>query len=177
MCDNFQGFGNFCLAELGIDPILCKPHATGKSLACICTQGLFLIQWPAGIAALQYSHVRYFPSQDAYSEYYDFLLSICDIGVESFATRAQTRTMLVYHLREHYGNGTANWCKTFWTEAPGRMCLAHSRYAGCNNNMGIEVSWRDIHPPFRHAAGSRPSRRALYPFPGPAVHFIVRVRR
>ncbi len=24
------------------------------------------------------------------------------------------------------------------------MCLAHSRYAGCNNNMGIKVSWRDI---------------------------------
>jgi hypothetical protein len=24
------------------------------------------------------------------------------------------------------------------------MCLAHSRYAGCNNNMGVEVSWRDI---------------------------------
>ncbi len=24
------------------------------------------------------------------------------------------------------------------------MCLAHSRYAKCNNNMGIEVSWRDI---------------------------------
>ncbi len=24
------------------------------------------------------------------------------------------------------------------------MCLAHSRYAGWNNNMGIEVSWRDI---------------------------------
>ena len=24
------------------------------------------------------------------------------------------------------------------------MCLAHSRYAGCNNNMGVEVSWRLI---------------------------------
>ncbi len=24
------------------------------------------------------------------------------------------------------------------------MCLAHSLYAGCNNNMGIEVSWCDI---------------------------------
>ncbi len=33
MCDNFQGFGNFCCAELGIDPILCKPQATGKILS------------------------------------------------------------------------------------------------------------------------------------------------
>ncbi len=24
------------------------------------------------------------------------------------------------------------------------MCLAHSQYAGCNNNMGMEVSWREI---------------------------------
>jgi hypothetical protein len=71
-----------------------------------------------------------------------FLLSICDIGVENFATRAQT--ILVDHMREHYGNGIANLCKTFWTEARERMCLAHSRYAGCNNNMGIKVSWRDI---------------------------------
>ncbi len=55
-------------------------------------------------------------------------------------TRAQT--MLADHLREHYGIGIAKWCKSFWTEAQGRMCLAHSRYAGCKNNIGIEVSWR-----------------------------------
>ncbi len=24
------------------------------------------------------------------------------------------------------------------------MCLAHSRYGGCNNNMGVEVSWLEI---------------------------------
>jgi hypothetical protein len=70
-----------------------------------------VILWPGGITASQYSHVEYFPNQDAYSEYYDFVVDICDIGVESFATRAQT--MLVDHLREHYGDGIANWCKTF----------------------------------------------------------------
>jgi hypothetical protein len=81
-------------------------------------------------------------SDNAYNEYYDFVVDICDIGIESFATLAQT--MLVDHLRKHYGDMIANWCKTFWSEARGRMCLDHSRYAGCNNNMGIEVSWRDI---------------------------------
>jgi hypothetical protein len=34
MCDYFQGFGNFCRAEIGrasdVDPILCKLHATGQ---------------------------------------------------------------------------------------------------------------------------------------------------
>ena len=106
MCDNFQGFGNFCRAELGIYPILCKPHATGKTLSCICLLCLFLILWPAGIAASQYSHVKYFTNQDAYSEYYSFVFDKCDIGVVSFAARAQT--MLFDHLREHYGNGIAD---------------------------------------------------------------------
>ncbi len=110
--DNFQGFGNFCRAEFGIDPILCQPHATCKALCCICRLCLFLILSPAGIAASQCSHVKYFPNQDAYNEYYDFVVDIGDIGVEGFATRAQT--MLVDHLREHYGDGIANWYKTFW---------------------------------------------------------------
>jgi hypothetical protein len=30
MCDNFQGFCNVFLAESEMDPILCKPHATGQ---------------------------------------------------------------------------------------------------------------------------------------------------
>jgi hypothetical protein len=90
----------------------------------------------------QYSHVKYFPNQEAYNKCCDYVVNICDIGVESFATRAQT--MLVDHLREHFGDGIANWFRTFWTEAHGRMCLAHSWCAGYSNNMGIEVSWRDI---------------------------------
>jgi hypothetical protein len=115
MSDNFQGFCNFCGTEFGIDPILCKPHATGKPLCCICLLCLFLILSPAGIAPLQYLHVKYFPNQDEYSKNYDFIVDICDIGIESFASRAQT--MLVDHLHKHYGDGIANWCKTFWTEA------------------------------------------------------------
>ena len=39
---------------------------------------------------------------------------------------------------------TANWCKKYWTGDSGRYCLVHSRYASCNNNMGVEVSWLDI---------------------------------
>ena len=96
----------------------------------------------AGIPASQYSHLKYFPSVDAYNDYYDIVVDICDIGVESFAVRAQT--MLVDYLRTNYGDSVADWCRDFWTAARGRMCLAHSRYGGCNNNMGVEVAWRDI---------------------------------
>ncbi len=64
------------------------------------------------------------------------------IGVEQFAKRVQS--LLVDYLRIHYGDEPADWCERYWTGDRGRYCLVHSRYAGCNNNMGVEVSWRDI---------------------------------
>ena len=48
------------------------------------------------------------------------------------------------YLRKKYGDKCADWCHDYWTGKRGRYCLAHMRYAGCNNNMGVEVSWRDI---------------------------------
>jgi hypothetical protein len=96
----------------------------------------------AGIAAEKYSHVKYFPNRAAYDDYYDIAVDIGEVGVDSFATRIQE--MLVEYLREKHGDSVADWCRDFWTSERGRMCLAHSRYAGCNNNMGVEVSWRNI---------------------------------
>ncbi len=52
--------------------------------------------------------------------------------------------MLVDYLYEKYGDKVADWCRDFWTGWRGRMCLAQSRYARCNNNMEVEVSWRQI---------------------------------
>ncbi len=52
--------------------------------------------------------------------------------------------MLVQYLRTRYGDDTANWCERFWTGDRSRYCLVHSRYGGCNNNIGVEVTWRDI---------------------------------
>ena len=96
----------------------------------------------SGIAASNYSHVRHFDSHAAYDDYYDLAVDIGDIGVEQFATRVQT--MLVAYLRAQYGDGPADWCEKYWTGDRGRYCLVHSRYAGCNNNMGVEVVWREI---------------------------------
>jgi hypothetical protein len=48
---------------------------------------------------------------------------------------------LVEYLHVHHGNDTANWCERYWTGDSGRYCLVHSRFADCNNNMGVEVSW------------------------------------
>jgi hypothetical protein len=69
------------------------------------------------------------------------------------------------HLRAEYGDGIANWCKTFWSDARGRMCLAHSWYAACNNNMGVEVSWRDIKKLL-------PANCTLLQFLGVLYHYI-----
>ena len=82
----------------------------------------------AGIAAEKYSHVKYFPNRAAYDDYYDIAVDIGEVGVESFATRIQE--MLVDYLRDKHGDKVADWCRDFWTGERGRMCLAHSRYAG-----------------------------------------------
>jgi hypothetical protein len=81
---------------------------------------VLLILLPAGFVASQYSHVSRFPNQAAYNEHYNSDVDICGIGVVSFATRAQG--MLVDHLRAEYCTGIADWCKTFWSDARGRMC-------------------------------------------------------
>ena len=78
----------------------------------------------------------------AYDDYYDIAVDAGEIGVEQFAKRVQT--LLVQYLRARYGSDTANWCEKYWTGDRGRYCLVHSRYGGCNNNMGVEVTWRDI---------------------------------
>ena len=70
------------------------------------------------------------------------MVGIGDIGVITFANRAQG--LLVDYLREKYGDDCADWFRDYWTGKRGRLCLAHARYAGSNNNMGVEVSWRDI---------------------------------
>jgi hypothetical protein len=107
-------------------------HATGNvQLRCV-----------AGIAAATRSHVKQFPDVAAYDDYYDIVVDTGEIGVEQFAVRVQS--LLVQYLRARYGDDTANWCERFWTGDRGRYCLVHSLYAGCNNNMGAEVTWRDI---------------------------------
>jgi hypothetical protein len=51
--------------------------------------------------------------------------------------------MLVDYLRSDYIDEMANWCWDFWTGDRVEFVF-QSRYTGCNNNMGVKVSWRDI---------------------------------
>ncbi len=54
----------------------------------------------AGITAEKYSHNKYFPNIPAYDDYYDIMVDIGEVGVESFATRVQKT--LVNYLRTNY---------------------------------------------------------------------------
>ena len=78
----------------------------------------------AAIAADNHSHVKYFPSVKDYDDYYDIIVDIGEVGVESFADRVQE--LLVDYLRETYGDAPADWCCDFWTGDHGRMSLACS---------------------------------------------------
>ncbi len=116
----------------------------------------------AGIAAEKYSHVKYFPNRPAYYYYYDIAVDISKFGVESFDMLGQE--VLVECLRAKYGDKVADWCRDFWMGERGRMCLAHTRYARCNNNMGVEVSWRLIKEAISGLASFSEFIRALCKF-------------
>ena len=51
----------------------------------------------SGIAAVNYSHVCYFPSRAMYDEFYTILLRVVDIAFEDFADLVLN--LLVEHLR------------------------------------------------------------------------------
>ncbi len=52
--------------------------------------------------------------------------------------------MVDYIRNELKQPGAADWFQTWWTGKRGRHCLAHAGYGGSNNNMGVEVNWRDV---------------------------------
>jgi hypothetical protein len=89
MCDNFQDWGNFSRNEFGIDSNVYKQHATCNVLYSLLCRDLQLTQWPADKAASQYSHLKYFPNADAYNDYTEIVVDICDIDVETFAAQCQ----------------------------------------------------------------------------------------
>ncbi len=53
-------------------------------------------------------------------DYHDIDVDICDVWVETFATRCQR--LLVDYLRSTYGNEVANWCSDFG-QMPGVECV------------------------------------------------------
>ena len=93
-------------------------------------------------------------------------MRVKDIAVLPFADTAQK--LLVTYTRDDLEQPrAANWYEGHWTGEHGRYSesLAHAGYAGSNNNMGIEVDWRDI-------KGECPRSATLGTFTGSLVALI-----
>ena len=107
---------------------------------------ILLTPFLAGIAAANTSHVKCLDGDDRrvkYDAFYEQLLRVKDIAYLSFSEHAQQ--LLVICIRANLEQPRASeWYEGHWTSDYGRYCLSHARYAWSNNNMGIEVDWRDI---------------------------------
>jgi len=111
--------------------------------------------------------VHYFKGVDArekYDNFYAQVLKVKDIAILTFAELAQS--LLVDYIRNVLLQPeAAEWFSTWWTGARGRYCLAHAGYGGSNNNMGVEVDWRD-------AKGLVPASSTIGAYTGALVKFI-----
>ena len=124
----------------------------------------------AGIAAANTSQVQYFDEprrRDCYDDFYEQLVRVKNIAVLPFADTAQE--LLVKYTRDDLDQPrAANWYEGTWTGEYGRYSYAHAKYAGSNNNMGIEVDWRDM-------KGECPSSATLGTFTGALVGLITQL--
>ena len=79
-------------------------------------------------------------AREKYDEFYEHVLKVKNIMIEKFAEHAQA--LLVDYICNVLKQPRA--AETWWTGDRGRYCLAHAGYGGSNNNMGVEVDWRDV---------------------------------
>ena len=70
-------------------------------------------------------------------------MRVKNIGCFPFCETAQQ--LLVSYLRDVLDQPrAATWYEDTWTGENGHYSMAHAGYTGSNNNMGIEVDWRDM---------------------------------
>ena len=103
-----------------------------------------------------------FPNRDAYDDFYTIMEQFVDIGVASFKEFA-VKALLSY-LRTQVNDESAAWFESYWSGPRGRYCLCDAGYAGTNNNMGMEVDWRDIKEQVPHTASLGTFIGALWQF-------------
>ena len=71
------------------------------------------------------------------------MLRIVDIAFEPFKFAERIQHLLVEDVTA-LSESTGSWFRDNWTGRRGRYCLCHSTHGGTNNNMGVEVDWRDV---------------------------------
>ncbi len=103
-----------------------------------------LVSWPASCrhCCVALFHVHHFQNREANDDFYSIVEQLVDGGVPTFKDYA-VKSLLSY-LSEHISDKAADWYEEYWTCPSGKYCLCDAGYAGSNNNMGMEVDWRDI---------------------------------
>ncbi len=110
------------------------------------------------------NHFKGVDAREKYDFFFAKVLKVKDFAVLTFADLAQRH--LVDYIRDVLLQPeAAEWFSTWWTGARGRYCLAHAGYGGSNNNMGVEVDWRD-------AKGLVPSSATIGAYAGALVKFV-----
>ncbi len=75
--------------------------------------------------------------------FYEKVLKVKDVAILTFADLVQR--LLVDYIRDVLLQPEAtDWFSTWWTGRRGSYSLEHAGYGGSNNNMGVEVVWRDV---------------------------------
>jgi hypothetical protein len=104
-----------------------------------------LLVW-SGIADAGYYHVDYFDCpklREHYDDFYGKVLQVVNVNVLSFAYHVQALLVVfIIHVLER--PRAAEWFREWWTGPRGCWTLAHASHAESNNNMGMEVDWRDM---------------------------------
>ncbi len=98
-------------------------------------------------------------------------IEVADIGVDTFATACQG--LLVEFLKAHdviVGGQSGRWYEKWWTGARRRYCLLQAQHGGSNNNMGMEVDWRDM-------KRITPESCFIGTFIGSLMHFITELHQ
>ncbi len=100
----------------------------------------------SGIATHGYHHVNYFNGsklQEHYNDFFGKALQVTDVNVLSLASHVQA-LVVDYISNRLVQQRAAEWFCQWWTGPCGRWTLVQAGHAGSNNNMGVEVDWRDM---------------------------------
>ncbi len=101
-----------------------------------------------GIAAAQYSHRKYFKSQENYDQYYDNMVRVQKIGVEVIYEKAH-ELVEPFMCEELDDTRAFDWCHKTWSmkSGYGRWAICHGGYGGYVTNASVERGHREDKEP------------------------------
>ena len=129
LCDHHLGFHAFAQAEFGLEANTCNNHHLG-------------------IGAANYTHRKYFLSQDNMDRWYDRGVRMSNIGIESIREKADV-LMEKFMVQELKDPDAYKWWDSTWSlkSGHGKWSLCHGGYCGYVTNASTEREWREDKEP------------------------------